>query len=199
LPRTDRGRIIGDMKIPRRLSGFADRLNDLIGVSIRWLTLTMVIVGAMSALLRYFSRGWGLSLNLTPWIELQWYMFSVVFLLGAAYGLRHDVHVRVDILYSRLSERGKAWLDLAGTLLFLVPFSILMLWVSYPAVMRSWSVREVSPDPGGLVRYPVKALILASFVLLLLQAFSQMVKQVDVIRGAVDPTEERTHEPEVHV
>jgi TRAP-type mannitol/chloroaromatic compound transport system permease small subunit len=199
LPRTDRGRIIGDMKIPRRLSGFADRLNDLIGVSIRWLTLTMVIVGAMSALLRYFSRGWGLSLNLTPWIELQWYMFSVVFLLGAAYGLRHDVHVRVDILYSRLSERGKAWLDLAGTLLFLVPFSILMLWVSYPAVMRSWSVREVSPDPGGLVRYPVKALILASFVLLLLQAFSQMVKQVDVIRGAVDPTEERTQEPEVHV
>jgi TRAP-type mannitol/chloroaromatic compound transport system permease small subunit len=187
------------MKIPRRLSGFADRLNDLIGVSIRWLTLTMVIVGAMSALLRYFSRGWGLSLNLTPWIELQWYMFSVVFLLGAAYGLRHDVHVRVDILYSRLSERGKAWLDLAGTLLFLVPFSILMLWVSYPAVMRSWSVREVSPDPGGLVRYPVKALILASFVLLLLQAFSQMVKQVDVIRGAVDPTEERTQEPEVHV
>jgi TRAP-type mannitol/chloroaromatic compound transport system permease small subunit len=199
LPRTNRGRIIGDMKIPRRLSGLADRLNDLIGVSIRWLTLTMVIVGAMSALLRYFSRGWGLSLNLTPWIELQWYMFSVVFLLGAAYGLRHDVHVRVDILYSRLSERGKAWLDLAGTLLFLVPFSILMLWVSYPAVMRSWSVREVSPDPGGLVRYPVKALILASFVLLLLQAFSQMVKQVDVIRGAVDPTEERTHEPEVHV
>lgn len=187
------------MKIPRRLSGFADRLNDLIGVSIRWLTLTMVIVGATSALLRYFSRGWGLSLNLTPWIELQWYMFSVVFLLGAAYGLRHDVHVRVDILYSRLSERGKAWLDLAGTLLFLVPFSILMLWVSYPAVMRSWSVREVSPDPGGLVRYPVKALILASFVLLLLQAFSQMVKQVDVIRGAVDPTEERTQEPEVHV
>ena len=191
--------MIGDMKILRKLSGAADGLNDLIGVSIRWLTLAMVAVGALGALLRYFSRGWGMSLNLTPWIELQWYMFSVIFLLGAAYGLRHDVHVRVDILYSLLSAKGRAWVDLAGTLLFLVPFSILMLWVSYPAVRNSWSIRETSPDPDGLVRYPVKALILVSFVLLLLQAFSQIVKHVDVIRGTAEPVDPRAHEPEVHV
>lgn len=186
------------MKILRSISAAGDRLNDLIGAGIRWLTLAMVLVGAAGALLRYSSRGLGLSLNLTPWIELQWYMFSVIFLLGAAYGLRHDVHVRVDILYSRLSARTRAWIDLAGALLFLVPFSILMLWVSWPAVLGSWSIREVSPDPGGLARYPVKTLIIVSFVLLLLQAVSQIVKQVDVLRG-VEPDARPAHEPEVHV
>lgn len=186
------------MKILRRFSDAGDRLNDLIGVGIRWLTLSMVLVGAGGALLRYSSRGLGLSLNLTPWIEIQWYMFSVIFLLGAAYGLKHDVHVRVDIMYSRLSRKGRAWLDLAGSVLFLVPFSVMMLWVSWPAIRSSWSIREVSPDPGGLARYPVKALIIVSFVLLLLQAVSQILKQVDILRGA-ERVAEPVHEPEVHV
>jgi len=152
------------------------------------LTLIMVFIGAIGAVLRYSARGFGWSLNLTPVIEAQWYLFSIIFLLGAAYGLKHDVHVRVDVMYERLSAKGRAWIDLAGTLVFLVPFSILMLYVSYPAVAVSFRVREGSPDPGGLPRYPIKALILVSFVLLLLQAVSQIVKQIDVIRGvAEDP------------
>jgi TRAP-type mannitol/chloroaromatic compound transport system permease small subunit len=98
-----------------------------------------------------------------------------------------------------MSAKTQAWIDMVGTILFLIPFSLLMLYVSYPAVQASWSVREASPDPGGLPRYPIKALILVSFTLLLLQAFSQLVKQVDVIRGVVPELDHHEGEPEPHL
>jgi len=136
-------------------------------------------------------------LNLTPVSEAGWYMFSVIFLLGAAYALKHDVHVRVDVVSERLGERARGWVDLVGTTLFLIPFSILMLWVSFPAVRTSWQIRETSPDPGGLPRWPIKALILVSFGLLLLQAVSQIVKSLDAIRGG--RASDGASEPEGHV
>ena len=187
------------MKSFQALSALIDGLNNGIGMLIRWLALIMVLIGAAGAVLRYVSRGLGLSLNLTPAIEAQWYLFSVIFLLGAAYGLNHDVHVRVDVMYERLSAKGQAWIDLAGTVLFLIPFSILMLYVSYPAVRSSFEVRETSPDPGGLPRWPIKALIIVSFVLLLLQAFSQLIKQIEVLRGAPEVQLHPDDEPELHV
>jgi TRAP-type mannitol/chloroaromatic compound transport system permease small subunit len=187
------------MRLLRTLANWVDGLNDRIGVAIRWLVLVMVLTGAVSTVARYFSRDLGLTLNLTPATEAQWYLFSAVFLLGSAYGLRHGVHVRVDVLYERLSVRTRAWIDLVGTTLFLIPFSVLMLWVSFPAVRNSWQIRETSPDPGGLPRYPIKALILVSFVLLLLQALSQMVKHIDVIRGEAETAGRQPTEPEPHV
>jgi len=187
------------MQILRRISSLIDGLNDRIGALIRWLALFMVLVGAVSAVMRYFARSQQWQLNLTPATEAQWYFFSVIFLMGAAYGLNHDVHVRVDVMYERFSARTRAWIDMAGTLLFLVPFSLMMLWVSYPAVSNSWSIREQSPDPGGLPRYPIKILILVSFALLVLQAFSQLVKQIDVIRGEAPELYTDEGEPEVHV
>jgi TRAP-type mannitol/chloroaromatic compound transport system permease small subunit len=186
------------MRLLRRLASRVDDLNDHIGIAIRWLVLVMVLIGAVSAVARYFSRDLGLSLNLTPATEAQWYLFSVVFLLGSAYALRHGVHVRVDVLYERLSKRTQAWIDLVGTTLLLIPFSVLMLWVSFPAVMNSWQIRETSPDPGGLPRYPIKALILVSFALLLLQALSQIVKHIDVIRGDTQAAGREAPEPEAH-
>ena len=182
----------------KKLAAAVDGLNDKIGATIRWLTLIMVLVGAATAILRYSARGLGLSLNLTPPTEVQWYLFSLIFLLGAAYGLNHDVHVRVDVLYSTLSRRRRAWIDLAGHVLFLVPFSIVMLYVSWPAVRSSWSVLEVSPDPGGLARYPIKTVILLSFGLLLAQAYSQILKQLEIIRG-VDEADSTPAEPEPEV
>lgn len=187
------------MRLLRRLARGVDGLNDRIGGAIRWLVLLMVLTGAGNAVVRYFSRGMGLSLNLVPVTEAQWYLFSAVFLLGAAYALRHGVHVRVDVLYERLSRRTRAWIDLAGTALFLVPFSVMMLWVAFPAVATSWEIRETSPDPGGLPRYPVKALILVSFALLLLQAVSEIVKLVDVIRGEAPGASDALPEPEAHL
>ena len=171
------------MPFLRRLSALVDGFNDRIGAAIRWLALIMVLVGAFNAIARYLTRYTGVSLSSNAYLDLQWYFFSLIFLLGAAYGLNHDVHVRVDVLYERLGRKTRAWIDLAGTVLFLLPFSLLMLWVSWPPVRNSWVIRETSPDPGGLPRYPIKAVILIGFVLLVLQALSQAVKQVDIIRG----------------
>lgn len=184
------------MPILRKLAAGVDRLNDMLGASIRWLVLAMVFVGAGTAILRYAGRTFDWSMNLTPGTELQWYMFSLVFLMGAAYGVRHDAHVRVDVLYSTLSRTKRAWIDLVGTVLFLIPFSVVMLIVSWPAVMNSVSVRERSPDPGGLARWPIKIVILISFALLIVQALSQITKYIDVIRGARVP---EPQEPEVHL
>lgn len=166
-----------------------DRLNGWIGAGLRWLALAMVLIGAYNALARYASRYAGVQLSSNALNELQWYLFSVIFLLGAAYALEKDVHVRVDVLYSSLSDKGRAWIDLLGSLLFLIPFAVLMLVVTWPAVVNSWSIRETSPDPGGLARYPIKALILVSFGLLVLQGLAQVVKQVAVLRGMERPDE----------
>jgi len=151
------------------------------------------MIGAISAVVRYFARSQQWTLNLTPTTEAQWYLFSIIFLLGAGYGLNHDVHVRVDVMYERFSVKTQAIIDMAGTIIFLIPFSLMMLWVSYPAVRNSISIREMSPDPGGLPRYPIKALIIVSFVMLLLQAFSQLIKQTDVLLGN-SATLHRRHE-----
>lgn len=185
---------------PRRHPGLVptaiDRLNGAIGHFVRWLVALMVFFGAFNAVARYLNRFTDTNLASNAYLEAQWYLFSLVFLLGAAYALREDAHVRVDVLYGRLGPRGKAWIDLAGTVLFLIPFSILMLWVSWPSVAASWRVRELSPDPGGLPRYPIKTVALVAFVLLLLQGVSQLYKQVALLRGTVEPAEEGHHRPE---
>ena len=114
------------MQILRKFSSVVDGLNDRIGAVIRWLALIMVLVGAISAVVRYFGRSQQWTLNLTPATEAQWYLFSVIFLLGAAYGLNHDVHVRVDVMYERMKPKTQAWIDLGGTVLFLIPFSVMI-------------------------------------------------------------------------
>jgi TRAP-type mannitol/chloroaromatic compound transport system permease small subunit len=166
-----------------------DALTGAIGRAVAWLALLMVLVGAFNASARYAGRYLGLHLSSNAWIELQWYLFSIVFLLGAAHALREDAHVRVDVVFGRLSERARALIDIAGTVLLLVPFAAFVLWVSVPVVRASWRVREVSPDPGGLPRYPLKALILVCFALLLLQAVSQLAKHVQRLRRPAVPLE----------
>lgn len=190
----------------RRLLGFArgiDRLNDTVYAGIRWLTLAMIVVGAFNALARYLTRQTGVALASNAYFDLQWYMFSLVFLLGAAYGLRHDVHVRVDVLYSRVTPRTRAWIDIGGTVLLLIPFCVMMLVTSWPAIRNSWAVREGSPDPGGLARYPIKTVLLVCFSLLLLQAVAQLIRRGAELAGvapappaaATDPTVAIPHPP----
>lgn len=165
-----------------RFTQAIDRFNDRIGSAIQWLALVLVLVGAFNALARYAARYTSVSLSSNAYLDLQWYLFSLIFLLGAAYGLKQDYHVRVDVIYSRIGQRSCAWIDLLGTVFFLIPLSLVMLWVSWPPVLRSWSILEASSDPGGLPRYPIKTVILVSFALLLLQAVSQAVKNVAILR-----------------
>lgn len=165
-------------------SRFVDALNERVGAFASWMVLAMVLVGAGNAVARYAGRFVGMNLSSNAYLEAQWYLFSLVFLLGAAYTLRRDAHVRVDVLYSRLSARGRAWIDLLGSLLLLLPFCVFCVWVSLPSIRNSWSVREGSPDPGGLPRYPIKSLILVAFVLLALQGAVMALRAWRVIRGA---------------
>ena len=174
------------MRSLQRISAAIDRLNDRIGSAIQWLALVMVIIGAFNAIARYATRYTAVSLSSNAYLELQWYLFSLIFLMGAAYGLNHDYHVRVDVLYARLGRRARAWIDLIGSTLFLAPFAFVMLWVSWGPVANSWAILETSPDPGGLPRYPIKTVILVSFFLLLLQAISQMVKHAAILAESAE-------------
>ena len=168
-PSEDRG-----SRLVSRLVSWIDRLNEGVGSFIRWLVLAMVLVGAYNAVARYTARYFGVGLTSNALLDLQWTFFSLVFLLGAGYALKRDAHVRVDVLYSRLGRRARTWVDVTGTLLFLLPFCAVMLAVSFPAVRSSWAVRELSPDPGGLPRYPIKTVILFSFALLILQGVAEL-------------------------
>jgi TRAP-type mannitol/chloroaromatic compound transport system permease small subunit len=162
---------------------FIDRLTDATYRATRWLVLVMIVLGAFNALARYATRYTGVAMSSNAALDVQWYLFAVVFLLGAAYGLRHGVHVRVDVVHERLSERVRAWIELVGTVILAIPFCVMMLVTSWPAVRNSWAIREGSPDPGGLVRYPIKTVLLLGFALLLLQALMHVARQVAVLRG----------------
>lgn len=173
-----------------RLADRIDRFNERAGRIVLWCTVIMVGVGAFNTVVRYLGQYLGTSLSSNFYIEAQWYLFSLVFLLGAAYTLRHDRHVRADVIYGRLSARLRAWIDLVGTVLFLIPFSVLMLWVSWPAVRRSWAILETSPDPGGLPRYPIKTVILLAFALVIVQGVAIVIRKWAIIVGALEPDEE---------
>ncbi len=160
------------------------------------LVLLMVLVGVWNVIGRYLGRAVGQNLTSNALIETQWYIFDLIFLLGAAYALKHDEHVRVDVFYSSWSPKRKALLDLIGTLLFLIPFSILVIFFSWNTIAASWAIGEVSPDPGGLPRYPIKAVILISFFLLILQGISEAIKKFAIFQGWLPPHEER-HESEL--
>ncbi len=155
-----------------------DRLNDGVGRAVSWLTTGMVLLTAYDTIMRYGFQHGNIALQ-----ELEWHLFGVVFLIGAAYTLKEDAHVRVDIIYARLDERKRAWINLIGSLIALIPFTILVIWCTKMFVMNSWAVRETSPDPGGLpARYALKAMIPLGFVLLLLQGVSEAAKSYRYLR-----------------
>ena len=174
------------MSILLKVSRGIDWLNEQVGRLVGVLVLGMVGFGAFNALARYAGRFTELQLSSNAFIELQWYLFSLVFLLGAAHTLKRNQHVRVDVFYGRLGPRAQAGIDLAGTLLFLLPFCVFALWMSFPTVRNSWAVWEVSPDPGGLPRWPIKSAILVSFALVLLQGISEAIKKVEILLGGRD-------------
>jgi len=168
-----------------------DAVTGAIGRSMRWVSLFMVAVGVYNVVTRYFygplERLVGIraaeKMTGNTFLELQTYSFDLIFLLAAAYVLSVDGHVRVDILFSNYSQRTKAIIDLLGIWLFLVPFSIMGIMFTVPYVRRSWQTLEMSPNPGGLPRYPIKAVIIVAFALLLLQAISLTIRHSAFLRG----------------
>lgn len=166
-----------------KLADLIDGLNRAIGRLMYLLVLIMVLVGVYNATVRYFGSYIGANLSSNAYLELQWYLFGTVFMLGAAYTLQKNAHVRVDVMFSRLSPKARAWIDLIGTLVFLMPFCALVFWISLPWVESSWRIHEMSSNPEGLARYPIKTVVPLAFILLLLQGASQVIKALAVIRG----------------
>jgi TRAP-type mannitol/chloroaromatic compound transport system permease small subunit len=167
------------------LSRLIDRLNEAVGKGVYWLILVSVLISSGNATVRY-----ALSRSSNGWLEIQWYLFSAVFLLGAGYTLLHNEHVRIDILYGRLKPRTRAWIDLLGGLFFLLPMAIVILTLAWPMFLDSWVRDEYSTDAGGLLRWPVKLLIPVGFLLLSLQGVSEVVKRAAFLAGLIpDPGE----------
>jgi TRAP-type mannitol/chloroaromatic compound transport system permease small subunit len=175
------------MRVLLRLSAWIDALIELIGRLLPWIVTLMIAIGFLNVVLRYFGRFMGRTLSSNAYIEAQWYLFSILFFLGFGYILKHNLNVRVDFLYSSWSTRRRAWVDLLGTLLFLIPFCLLGIYVTINPVVFSWRFQEISPDADGLPRYPIKAMIIVAFVLLLLQALSQAIKYAAVLTDNVEP------------
>jgi TRAP-type mannitol/chloroaromatic compound transport system permease small subunit len=153
-----------------------DLLNEWVGRIAYWLVLLMVAVGAWNVIGRYLGNIIDTSLTSNSLIEIQWYLFDVVFLFGAAYALKYNEHVRVDIFYKGWNRRRQALANFFGNLMFLIPFSSLLIYYSWGTIVNSWNVREMSPDPGGLPRYPIKFSIILAFILLILQGTSEAIK-----------------------
>ncbi len=171
------------------LSRAIDHLNERVGRLSIWLVLAAALISAGNALARY-----GLDRSSNAWLEIQWYLFSLVFLLGAGYTLKHNGHVRIDVLYGRLSQRGRAWIDLLGGLLFLLPMSGLIAWLGWNGFETSYAIGETSPDAGGLLRWPIKLAIPVGFALLFLQGVSEVVKRAAFLAGRGPLVEERAEE-----
>jgi TRAP-type mannitol/chloroaromatic compound transport system permease small subunit len=190
-----------------RVSRAIDALTEAIGRLLPYLVVLMIGVGFYNVVARYLGRFIGRTFTNNSALEIQWYMYSVLFFLGFAYILKHNINVRVDFLYAKWSPQRRAWVDLLGTLLFLIPFCILGIVVSLNPVLSSWGrlpngswgTWEISPDPDGLPRAPIKSMIIVAFVLLLLQAISQVIKYIAVLTHSVSDEEaaaiEEFHQP----
>lgn len=162
------------------LSSAIDLLNEKLGVICNFLILASCVVSAGNAMIRY---AFGYSSN--AWLEMQWYMFAFVVMFGASYTFKRNEHVRVEILYLMLSERGQLWLDMIGTLFFLIPSCLLLAYLSWPFFHQAYAVGEVSSNAGGLIRWPIKFVIPAGFVLLALQGVSEVIKRIAALKGYV--------------
>lgn len=166
------------MSLLLRLSRLIDGLNQLIGKLAMWLVLAATLISAGNAIVR---KVVGASSN--SWLEIQWYLFGAVFMLGAGYAFLVNAHVRIDFISSRFSARTRNWVDIGGILLFLTPLCWLMIAEGWPLFERAWTSGEMSGNAGGLIRWPVYLLIPAGFVLLLLQGFSELVKRAAFLLG----------------
>lgn len=163
------------------LSRFIDTLNEKIGSLISWALLVSVLICAGNAVVRY-----AFNTSSNAWLEIQWYLFSAIFLLATSYTLRRNEHVRIDVITGRFSKRTQVIIDIFGFLLFLLPITLIILYYAIPYAVISFESQEMSSNAGGLIVWPAKALIPAGFTLLALQGISEVIKRIGYLQGKVD-------------
>lgn len=161
-----------------RLSRLIDAISTLVGKSAMWFVLAATLISAGNAIIR---KVFGVSSN--AWLEIQWYLFAAVFMLGAGYGFLRNAHVRIDFVSNKFSDRGRNWVDIAGILLFLFPLCYLMVSLGWPLLAQAYTSGEMSSNAGGLIRWPMYALIPAGFALLFMQGISELIKRLAFLTG----------------
>ena len=166
------------MKLLLGLSRAIDAVNQRLSFVADWLVLLSCLISAGNAFSRY-----AFNISSNAWLEIQWYMFGAVVLLGASYTLKKNEHVRVDIVYANVSTRRQIGIDIFGFILFLLPATIIMAYLSWPIFYNSWSQGEISANAGGLVRWPVKILLPIGFALVSLQGISELIKRIAMLSG----------------
>jgi TRAP-type mannitol/chloroaromatic compound transport system permease small subunit len=173
-----------------KLSQLIDWLTERVGKGAFWLVLIMTLISAGNASYRFIFNDSSNGL-----LEIQWYLFAAVFLLCAPYTLQRNEHVRIDVLSGKLSPRGLAVIDIIGTLFFLLPMVVLVLWLSLPLVAESYKINEYSANAGGLIRWPVKILLPIGFTLLALQGVSELIKRIAFLAGMIDDPNDKKKGP----
>ncbi len=160
-----------------------DWVTERIGRTVYWLLLAAVLISTVNALLRY-----AFDIGSNAWLELQWYLFAAMFMLGAGYVFLHDQHVRIDVVAGRLPRRMQVWIDVIGITLFLLPLCVFVAWTSLPSIGKAIDTMEVSANPGGLIRWPLYVLVPIGFALLFAQSLSELFKRIAFLAGrAPDP------------
>ena len=177
------------MKSLLAFSRAIDGLNTRIGRGLIWLVLAAVLISAVNAIVR---KAFDVSSN--AFLETQWYLFSAIFLLCSPYTLLRNEHIRIDVVAGRLSNRTQTWIDVFGTVVFLLPMALVIMYLSWVVFMRSWNINEVSSNAGGLVIWPARLLVPVGFFLLSLQGISQLIKLVAHLRGQ-GPDPNVRHDP----
>ena len=166
------------------VSGLIDQATERAGKLLTWLVLAAVLISALNAIVRKV-----FNVGSNAFLEVQWYLFAAVFLMTAGYTLLRNEHVRIDVLSGRLSKKGQAWIDIIGLTVFLLPVSLLMVYLSWPQFMNAYVNSEMSSNAGGLIRWPAKLLIPVGFSMLIIQALSELIKRIAFLRGLIsDPT-----------
>lgn len=175
---------------------FVDKISEFLGKISAYIVMLTVFVGFANVVLRYAGQRFNLKLTNNAVIETQWYLYTLIFFLGFSYITKNGINVRVDFWFAEQPERTRAWIDVLGHIFALIPFCLLALYVTWPSVLTSWgqlpdgsfdlSKWEISPDPDGLPRAPIKSMVIVAFVTLLLQAIAELIKQVAILRGEGD-------------
>ncbi|MFT3938146.1 TRAP transporter small permease subunit [Rhodopseudomonas sp.] len=163
------------------LARVADLISDVAGFVAKWLVLLACLVSAGNAVIRYL-----FNYSSNGWLEIQWYFFAGIVMLGAAQALRLNEHVRVDLLYSAIGERARLWVDVFGFIVFLLPVMGFLLYLTWPFFLNSFKSGEVSSSAGGLILWPVKALLPAGFLLLWVQGLAELIKRFAALAGSYD-------------
>ncbi|WP_273689103.1 TRAP transporter small permease subunit [Ketogulonicigenium vulgare] len=169
------------MKILLAFARIVDAVNEFIGRQIGWLIFVAILVSALNAIVRkvfnYSSNGY---------LELQWYLYGAAFMLAASWVIKTNDHVRIDLIYGRLSRNARNWIELLGHLFFLMPFVLVMIYFLWPYVIRSYNSGEMSPNAGGLILWPAKMMLLIGFLQMFFQAIAEIIKRVGVMTGTYD-------------